>query len=635
MKYRRPRSNPVADSRRLFVKRILLAAVVVASAACSGKKDKAPAVQVAFIQRRDIIIDAQASGVIEPINVVEVKSKASGLIIKMPVETGTLVKPGDLLVQIDTRDVKNQLDQAKADESASQAKYDVSKAQSKRSDDMFAAKVITAQEHETSQLELSSANASLIRAKANVDLAQQRLEDARVTASIGGTVIDKTVAPGVVIASATGSVGGGTTLLKMADLSHVRVRALFNESDIGQVRGGQTATVSVDAYQDRKFIGIVEKIEPQAVVQQNVTMFPVLVTLDNRENLLKPGMNGEVSVLINELPDVVAVPNDAVRTVREASAIAVMLSIDPDSVNAEIKTQQGNRGGGSGGSGGGRGATKGGTSPGEVTLDPVATAKQQGNGGQPGSGYSGRVQVSPEECATINATIDKHPKEKAALDDLRAKMSAARGSGGDTGPFRTQMTDVYKAIGVDGQKAGSCRGGRSGATGGFGGAPGGGSMGNSSMGSGASGTTGGSGRGRGGQSGSDSRTETTQGQLQPSGEMPAQQTRRKSGLVFVATDTTNRKFAPRVIQLGPGNFDYTQVLSGLNEGDKVVLVSALMLQAQRQAANDRTKAAMGVPGLNPGAGAGGAGGRGPGGGGQPGGGGGGGGAPAGRGGRGG
>ena len=101
--------------------------------------------------------------------------------------------------------------------------------------------------------------------------------------------------------------------------------------------------------------------------------------------------------------------------------------------------------------------------------------------------------------------------------------------------------------------------------------------------------------------------------------------------MFVATDTTNKKFTPRIIQLGQGNFDFTEVLSGLNEGDKVVMVSALMLQAQRQAANDRTKQQMGVPGLNPNANPGG--GRGPGGpgGGGPGGGGGG----AGRGGRGG
>ncbi len=602
------------------MKRLFAVALAVAAAACSGKKDKAPPVQVATIQRRDIIIDAQASGIIEPINVVDVKSKASGMITKLPVETGTMVKRGDLLVQVDTRDVKNQLDQAQADLDAAQAKLDVSISQKKRSDDMFAAKVITAQEHETAELDTRDASAALIRAKANVDLAQQRLDDAHVTSSITGTIIEKDVAEGVVIASATGSVSGGTTLLKMADLTQVRIRALFNETDIGLVRGGQTATVNVDAYQNRPFTGLVEKIEPQAVVQQNVTMFPVLVTLDNRENLLKPGMNGEVSVLINDLPDAIAVPNDAVRSVREASAIAVMLNIDPDSVNAEIKAQQGNRGGDAGATK--TGGAKTGTSPGDVALDPVAQQQQAGGNQQQGGGRGNRVQVSPEECATINATIDKHPKEKAKLDDLRSKMMALRGSGGDTAPFRTQMADIYKVIGVDGQKAGSCRGGRggannrngNGATGGLGAATGAPNT---------TGTTGGRGGKSGGQTGSAPQAAATQGQLQPSGEMPAQPQRRKSGLVFVATDTTNRKFAPRVIQLGQGNFDFTEVLSGLNEGDRVVMVSALMLQAQRQAANDRTKAQMGVPGLNPNATPGGAGGRGPGGGGAPGGGGGG------------
>src|SRR5207247_9118118 len=121
---------------------------------------------------------------------------------------------------------------------------------------MFAAKVITAQEHETADLDVQNAKAAVIRANASVDLAQQRLDDARVTASVGGTIIERDVAPGVVIASATGSVSGGTTLLKMADLSQVRIRALFNESDIGQVRGGQSATVNIDAYQDRPFVGI-------------------------------------------------------------------------------------------------------------------------------------------------------------------------------------------------------------------------------------------------------------------------------------------------------------------------------------------------------------------------------------------
>jgi hypothetical protein len=97
--------------------------------------------------------------------------------------------------------------------------------------------------------------------------------------------------------------------------------------------------------------------------------------------------------------------------------------------------------------------------------------------------------------------------------------------------------------------------------------------------------------------------------------------------VFVATDTTNKHFAPRVLQLGQGNFDFTEVISGLKEGDRVVLLSALQMQANRQAQNDRTRQNMGVPGLNPNAGPGGGGpGGGPprgGGGGNPGGGGGG------------
>ena len=625
------------------MKRYIAAALLLAAVACSGKKDKLPPVQTSMVQRRDIRIDAQASGVIEPINVIDVKSKASGMITKLPVETGTMVKPGDLLVQVDTRDVKNQLDQAQADYEAAKAKLDVSRLQKKRSDDMFAAKVITAQEHETADLDLQNANASLIRAKANVDLAQQRLDDARVTAQSAGTIIERDVAPGVVIASATGSVSGGTTLLKMADLSQVRIRALFNEGDIGQVRGGQTATVTVDAYQDRPFTGIVEKIEPQAVVQQNVTMFPVLVTLDNRENLLKPGMNGEVSVLISDLPDVIAVPNDAVRNIREATTIAGYLNMDPDSVSAEIKAQQGNRGrGGNNGGGNGSGAaptapgTKTGSSPGDVALEGAQQQQQQqqGAGGQGFGGRGSRVQVTDAECAAITATIDKHPKEKAKLADLRTQMMAAM-QGGDrsaAGPFRSQINAIYKTIGVDTTKAGPCSRGSRGANG----ANGGGNFGGGAANAGGGSTQGNSRGGRGGQANSSSQSAAgAQSQLQPSGEMPMQPTRRKSGLVFIATDTSGKKFRPQIIQMGQGNFDYTEVLSGLKEGDRVVMVSALLLQVQRQQANDRTKAQMGVPGLNPNAGPGGPGGpggRGPGGGGPGGAGGGGGG--GGRGGRG-
>jgi HlyD family secretion protein len=565
------------------VKRLFGAALLVVAAACSGKKDKSIPVATAEVRRRDIVIDAQATGVIEPIAIVEVKSKASGVITNVPVETGTMVKRGDLLVQVDTRDVNNQLEQAKADLDAAQAKYDVSIAQKKRSDDMFAAKVITAQEHETASLDLRNANTALVRARTSLDLAQQRVEDARVTAQTSGTIIEKTVQPGTVIASATGSVSGGTTLLKMADLSQVRVRALFNESDIGLIRGGQVASVAVDAYQNRPFTGVVEKIEPQAVVQQNVTMFPVLVTLDNREGLLKPGMNGEVTVTVSEIPNALAVPNDAVRGVREAAAIATMLGLNPDSVNAEIKAMQG-----AGRTG--DAATRTGSTGGEVALDEM---QDQQAGGRRGGNMP---QVTPEECKAIDAAIAKKPAEKKKIDDIRAKMQV---EGADRRALNAELQPIYTAVGVDSRKVGACRfqqtGGRSANSGGAGTA-------NTTPRQGTAGTTGNAPRGA-----------APNGQLTPSGEMGAPQRRPRSGLVFVATDTTNKHFAPRVLQLGQGNFDYTEVMSGLKEGDRVVLISALQMQANRQAQNDRTRSQMGVPGLSPAAPAGG--GRGPGGGG--------------------
>jgi len=166
---------------------VALAGLAIVSS-CNGNKTRTPAVTTAPVTRRDIVIDAQANGVVEPINIIEVKSKASGLIRRMPVETGTLVKPGDLIVQVDARDVQNQYNQADADVKAAEAKIEVSSAQKRRSDEMFKARVITAQEHEAAALDYANAVASMVRARANLDLAKQRLEDATVTAPVAEVI---------------------------------------------------------------------------------------------------------------------------------------------------------------------------------------------------------------------------------------------------------------------------------------------------------------------------------------------------------------------------------------------------------------------------------------------------------------
>ena len=566
-------------------------------------------VATAAVQRRDIVIDAQATGVVEPIFVVEVKSKAGGQIVKLPVETGNIVKPGDLLVQIETRDVQNQYDQVAAQLAAARSKLDVSTAQKKRADELFKNRIITATEHEAAQIDFANAQSALVSARTSLDLRKQSLEDATVTAPVGGTIIERTVALGTVITSATGAFGGGTTLLKMADLGRVRVRALFNETDIGQVRPGQTATVTVDAYPDRRFTGTVEKIEPSAVIQQNVTMFPVLVTLENNEGLLKPGMNGETNVMVEQRANVLSVPNDAVRNPREAAATAPILGLNPDSVRSQIAAQQAARGGsrngggrngeGAGGAPGATGAAAGApgaqVSRGDIALDPQQ-GQSQGQSREGGGGFQ-MPDVSDKDCAAVTAAFRKKPAELAKLDALRQQTMSGQG---DRETMRAEQQKIYAEVGVDARIAGACRRKEMQANGGV--QMGGGRGGQNGDGPGGVGQMGGAGAGLtiGGS------------ELQSGGGR-----RSRGGLVFVKKGDT---FEPRLVQLGASNFDYTEIVSGLAEGEQVALLAAAALQAQRQQQNDRMRQQSGVPGMQQNAtpgGGGGGGGRPAGGGGAP------------------
>jgi HlyD family secretion protein len=129
--------------------------------------------------------------------------------------------------------------------------------------------------------------------------------------------------------------------MQMADLSEVRIRALVDETDIGKIRAGMPATVSVAAYPNQPFPGEVVKVEPQAVVDQNVTMFAVLVSINNRDGLLMPGMNAEVEVLIARSEDVVTIPVMALRTSRDIASTAVILGIEESELRSLLKSAGG------------------------------------------------------------------------------------------------------------------------------------------------------------------------------------------------------------------------------------------------------------------------------------------------------
>src|SRR4051794_9119461 len=324
-------------ARPRILRSLAVAALVVAGAgACKKTQTTAVAIETTPVERRSIVLSVQANGTVEPVNIVEVKSKASGTITRMPVDIGANVKAGDLLVQIDPRDVQNQYDQAAADVSSATVQRATALAQRNRSAELYKEKIITAQEMDQANLDYANADASLIKARTNLSIARVRLEDATVRAPTNGTIIERPVSEGTVITSATTSASGGTTILKMADLTKVRMRAFVNETDIGNVKPAQTATVTVDAFPNRRFVGIVEKVEPEAVVQSSVTMFPVLVSLNNSDGALMPGMNGQVVMDILRKDNVPAVPSDAIRNARDAATVAPVLGVSPDSIKAVL-----------------------------------------------------------------------------------------------------------------------------------------------------------------------------------------------------------------------------------------------------------------------------------------------------------
>ena len=131
-------------------------------------------------------------------------------------------------------------------------------------------------------------------------------------------------------------VGGGTLLMTMADLSRVQARVRVDETDLGKIAPGMPAVIKVASFPGKRFSGTIEKIEPQAVVEQNVTLFPVLISLENQERLLRPGMNVDVKFEVARRDDVLTVPVTALRTERDVDTTASITGLDPAAIRATL-----------------------------------------------------------------------------------------------------------------------------------------------------------------------------------------------------------------------------------------------------------------------------------------------------------
>ena len=282
-------------------------------------------------------VSIEASGIIEAISSIEIKSKASGEILYLGAEVGDFVKKGAVLGQIDQRTPTNILNQSKSDLEAAKVRLENAKSQFDRGMELHDNGSISDKAYEDIQENFAQAKSTLVRTEVTFENAKIALDDTVVRSPISGTIISRPVEVGQVISSPTSAVGGGTLLMTMADLSKVRVRALVDEIDVGKVSIGQTVSIKVAAYRDKEFFGTVAKIEPLAKIEQNVTTFPVLIDIDNKDNLLLLGMNTDVVIEILNKDVAISAPSMSLRTRKDIYSATNILNIPKEEVDNFLK----------------------------------------------------------------------------------------------------------------------------------------------------------------------------------------------------------------------------------------------------------------------------------------------------------
>jgi HlyD family secretion protein len=263
------------------------------------------------VRQGTFVSSVSASGVVLPIDRVQIKSKASGLVEELPVEEGDLVAKGDLVCRLDQTDVRAEVEQAQADLDIAHAELRQAENTNNRRKQLYDRGLISDEELDQYELALAQAKGKLIRARTNLDQANTRLDETIVTSPIAGVILQKYVEVGQIISSGISNVGGGTAIVDIADMTYLHIEAGIDEIDVGKVRVGQLARVTAEAYPDLMFAGEIIRIAPEAKVVQNVTLFDVVIQVENTEGLLKSGMNSTVEITVVREDNVLLIPTMA------------------------------------------------------------------------------------------------------------------------------------------------------------------------------------------------------------------------------------------------------------------------------------------------------------------------------------
>jgi len=265
------------------------------------------------IERGLFEIKVSASGVVKPIDRVEIKSKASGLIEQLPVEEGDFVEKGALVARLDQTDVRAELDEAQANLEIADAELTQAQNTYNRRKQLFDKGMISEEDLDNVTLQVAQARGKMVSAKTSLSQAEERFAETIVRAPISGVILQKYVEEGQIIASGISNVSGGTAIADIANMQSVYIEAGIDEIDVGRVKVDQEALVIADAYPEQKFTGHIIRIAPEARVDQNVTLFDVVIEVENIAGLLKSGMNATVEITIAREENVFLAPVMALR----------------------------------------------------------------------------------------------------------------------------------------------------------------------------------------------------------------------------------------------------------------------------------------------------------------------------------
>lgn len=341
--------------KRLYIGLGVLLFVIAAAAGFATLKGASPDIdpaRIATVERGTMVRSVVATGKIEPITKVEIKSKANGIIEALPVNVDSVVQAGDVLAQLDKEQLQATLRGAEANLQAARASLEGAEAQLKKNiveaegpdvafarrayeraqmlfeqrllaqsalDDARSAlelaenrKRAAESQLAVSQAKVAEARAQVAQAKAATDRAAEDVANATIRAPIRATVLTRDVEIGSPVSSILNLGANATLVMTLGDINQVFVRGKVDEADIGRVRLGQDARIRVETFKDRTFNGRVTQISPMGVEKDNVTNFEVRVSIDNAGRELKANMTANAEIVLEEHANALLVPEGAV-----------------------------------------------------------------------------------------------------------------------------------------------------------------------------------------------------------------------------------------------------------------------------------------------------------------------------------